>query len=176
MFPAMIEAFSRFLAIFLWTRRATDMRATDFLKASAAVFLTYSLMEILIEYAVLREMYAVLEGVSGVHVYRKHLALLFAALLFSPLYVFIFYLGYRRRGNREGIRFGFYTGILLSLVTGLNMYAILRIPIGLVWTWAAYGMVQFMLCGLVLARVFSFLRIDPACKGEAPVSETESER
>lgn len=152
------------------------MRVSDFLKASAAVFIAYSLMEILIEYAVLRELYAGLDGMSGVSVYRKHLALFFAAILFSPLYVFIFYLGYRRRGNREGIRFGFYTGMLLSLVTGLNMYGILQIPIGLVWTWAAYGMVQFMLCGLVLARVFSYLRIDPPCRGKNSESEAESER
>ena len=139
------------------------MKTGSFFKATIGVITTYSLMEFLIEQAVFRRVYTELNGGEELGITRKFLAVAFSALLLAPVFVHIFHLGYRRKGLREGIRYGFFMGLLLSLVTGLNLYAILRVPIGIVWQWTAYGMVQYMLCGLVLAAIFQYLKIESPC-------------
>ena len=54
----------------------------------------------------------------------------------------------------EGIRYGFCIGLFVMVPTAYNSYATLPIAHSLALTWFVYGMLQVILCGVVLSLVY----------------------
>jgi hypothetical protein len=42
----------------------------------------------------------------------------------------------------------------MSFVSIFNQYAVYPIPLWLAWQWFAYGLIQFMICGIVVALIY----------------------
>jgi hypothetical protein len=76
------------------------------------------------------------------------------ALIFSFLFVYIFSKGYEGRGIQEGIRYGLIIGLLMNVVGMFNQYAVYPLPLGLVIQWFIYGVIQFIICGIVVAALY----------------------
>jgi len=79
-----------------------------------------------------------------------HVIMLIGAFFFS----FIFSKGYERKGIAEGVRYGLYIGIWLSIGMAYGTYAMIQIPYSLALQWFIYGVIQYLVAGIVLALVF----------------------
>lgn len=75
------------------------------------------------------------------------------ALVQALFFVYFFGVGFENKGIREGIRYDFLFGLMMSFVGIFNQYGMYPVPLWLAWQWFAYGLIQFMLCGIALSMV-----------------------
>ena len=76
-------------------------------------------------------------------------------LIWVYFFTLFFVKGYENKGIMEGVRFGLYMGIFVSLVISYQNYVVLPIPYSLAFQWFAYGFVQSIILGVVAALIYS---------------------
>ena len=81
--------------------------------------------------------------------------------IFYIIYVFVAYIlstifskGYEGKGTAEGVRFGFYVGLLMAVPMAYGTYAVMPIPYSLALKWFIYGLIEYVVAGVILASVF----------------------
>lgn len=81
--------------------------------------------------------------------------------IFYVGYVFIAYFftlvfskGYEGKGLMEGVRYGTYIAMIVSLPAAYGMYGMMEVPYSLALKWFLGGWVEFILCGIALTFVF----------------------
>jgi len=79
-----------------------------------------------------------------------YLVMLFQAFFFS----FIFSKGYEGKGIAEGVRYGLYIGIWMSVGMAYATYAMIAIPYSMALQWFIYGVIEYVIYGIALALVF----------------------
>lgn len=72
----------------------------------------------------------------------------------SFFFAFIFSKGYEAKGIGEGVRYGLYIGIWLSVGMAYGTYASIAIPYSLALQWFLYGVIEYIIAGVALALVF----------------------
>ena len=72
----------------------------------------------------------------------------------SYFFTLIFSKGYMGTGIGEGIRFGLYVGMMMSIPMAYDTYAEMPIPYSLALQWFIYGVIQYIILGVVVAMVF----------------------
>jgi hypothetical protein len=87
-----------------------------------------------------------------------HLLMLIGSFFFT----FIFSKGFENKGIVEGVRYGIYTGIWLSVGKAYGTYAMIAIPYSLALQWFIYGVLEYVIAGVVLALVFGRQSADSA--------------
>src|SRR6266853_1866872 len=70
-----------------------------------------------------------------IHIVTAAIASFFFTLIFSK--------GYEGKGLAEGMRYGFYVGMLVSIPMAYDTYAAMPIPYSLALQWFLYGIVQY---------------------------------
>ena len=75
-------------------------------------------------------------------------------IVFSFFFTFIFAKGYEGRGCLEGIRYGFYIGLLFCFTAAFMQFVMYDIPYSLVWYWIILGIIQMILCGIAAALIY----------------------
>ena len=78
-------------------------------------------------------------------------------------FTLVFSKGFEGKGVMEGVRYGTYIAMMVSLPAGYGMYAAMPVPYSLALAWFLGGWVQFILCGIALTYVFK-------SKSEAPAA------
>jgi len=68
-------------------------------------------------------------------------------------FVFIFTRNYEGLGIAEGVRYGFYIGLLVAAIQ-LGSYAYLPVPFMIVACWMVASLIQGILVGAVTAAVY----------------------
>ncbi len=120
----------------------------------AAVFVTIEILEMLVNFVLLGSAYQSTASVWRPDMNSKmwifHLVMLFQAFFFA----FIFSKGYENKGVAEGVRYGTYVGIWLSIGKAYGTYAMIAIPYSMALQWFIYGVVEYVIAGIVLALVF----------------------
>jgi len=79
--------------------------------------------------------------------------IVFAQLMFSFVFGFIFTKGYENKGIMEGVRYGILIG-LLAIPCHLVSYAVQPLPIQLAILWSVGGLIEMILAGAILAAVY----------------------
>jgi len=74
-------------------------------------------------------------------------------LFYAFFFTFIFSKGFENKGIMEGVRYGFYIGMLVSLPMAYGTYAVMPVPYTLALQWFLYGLVVNIICGVVLTFV-----------------------
>jgi len=81
--------------------------------------------------------------------------------LFYVVYLFVAYFftlifskGYEGKGVMEGIRYGFYVGMMMAVPMAYGTYAAMPIPYSLALSWFICGLIEYVVAGVVLAMVF----------------------
>ena|SRR6266849_1556986 len=77
-----------------------------------------------------------------------------SAFITSFFFTLIFSKGYEGKGIPEGIRYGFYVGMLMSIPMAYDTYAAMPIPYSLALQWFLYGVIQYIILGAVVAMMF----------------------
>ncbi len=76
------------------------------------------------------------------------------ALIGAFFFSFIFSKGYEGKGIAEGARYGLYIGIWMSVGMAYGTYGMIAMPYSLAMQWFLYGVVQYVIYGIILALVF----------------------
>ncbi len=66
----------------------------------------------------------------------------------------IFSKGYEGKGVMEGVRYGLYIGIWMSAGMAYGSFAMIKIPYSLALQWFIYGVIEYVVCGVILAMVY----------------------
>jgi hypothetical protein len=126
--------------------------------AALAVFAAYFAMEFLVHGVWLKEIYRQTASLWRPEEEMKKLFLLMTLgqFLFAKFFTVIFSKGYEtgKNGLGQGLRFGFWVGLMLAPMTSLVWYAILPIPAILAVYWLAAGFVEMVVLGLVAGAVY----------------------
>ena len=75
-------------------------------------------------------------------------------LIVAFVLTWIFSKGYEGKGIAEGVRYGFFTGLLMATPMAYASYAMYPIPYSLALQWFLYGMIEYIILGVALALVF----------------------
>ena len=121
-----------------------------------AVFVAMMLTNFLIHQVVLGNLYRspamvnlmrpMAESMLWIHFVTAAVVAFFFVLIYSK--------GYEGKGMGEGIRFGFYVGMLMSIPMAYDTYAEMPIPYSLALQWFIYGLLQYIILGIVTAMVY----------------------
>jgi hypothetical protein len=66
----------------------------------------------------------------------------------------IFSKGYTGKGIGEGLRYGFWVGLLMATPMAYDSYASYPLPYSLALQWFIYGMIQYVILGAIVAMVY----------------------
>jgi len=119
-----------------------------------AVFLATQTFEGLINFYVLDPIYSQWSYVWRPIAEVKFWMLPFTGMFFSFFFTFIFSKGYEKRGLGEGIRYGFYVAMMVSLPHAYGTYALMQIPYSVALQWFIFGSLECVGAGMILAIVF----------------------
>jgi len=118
-----------------------------------AVFVTLEVLNFVIHGLILGSTYAsmtVWRSDMMSKMWITHLITLIGAFFFA----FIFSKGYENKGIGEGLRYGLYIGIWLSVGMAYGTYSMIAIPYSMALEWFLLGVVEYLIAGAVLAMVF----------------------
>ncbi|HLB00445.1 MAG TPA: hypothetical protein VJO14_03580 [Bacteroidota bacterium] len=76
------------------------------------------------------------------------------ALVVAFFFTLIFSKGYNHTGAGEGIRYGLYVGLMMVTPFAYDSYASYTIPYSLALQWFLYGIVQYVILGMVVSMVY----------------------
>lgn len=74
-------------------------------------------------------------------------------LFYAFFFTLIFSKGYENKGAMEGVRYGFYIGMMVSLPMAYGTYAVMPVPYTLALQWFLYGLAVNIICGVVLTFI-----------------------
>jgi hypothetical protein len=133
------------------------MDRKKFVLGGLSVFVVYTIFDILLNNGILR---GTMESEPLKRLWRPDMAdkvwiIWVAAFFWSFLFTLIYSKGYEGRGGvMEGVRYGFWVGLLMSIPMAFGSYVAYPIPYVLALQWFIFGTVQSVLCGITLAVVY----------------------
>ena len=69
-------------------------------------------------------------------------------------FTLIFSKGYEGKGIGEGIRYGFYMGLLMATPMAYASYAMYPMPYSLAMQWFLYGIAEYVILGIIISFVY----------------------
>jgi hypothetical protein len=118
------------------------------------VFIVLEILMFLINGVILSSAYSAIASVfrhdMSSKMWMYHVINVVTAFFFT----FIFSKGYEKKGIMEGIRYGFYIGVWMSVSMALGTDAMITLGRWMTIQWLIYGVIEYMIAGVVLALVF----------------------
>ena len=132
------------------------MNIKRFIIASVVVFVAASILGFLIHNVILMGTYESLTGIWRAKADMTSLMWIMypVGLVVSFLFVYIFTKGYEGKGILEGLRYGIWIGLFVNLPAAFSQYVVYPIPFSLAIQWFIYGMLEFIIIGLVAAAIY----------------------
>jgi len=119
-----------------------------------AVFVVLSVCETIVNLLLLSSAYQATahlwRPMAEMKIWLFYVVYLFIAFFFT----LIFSKGYEGKGIVEGLRYGFYVGMMMAVPAAYGMYGAMPIPYSMALQWFLYGLVEYLLCGMVVALVY----------------------
>ena len=117
-------------------------------------FILLEVLDILIHGVILMSVYQATQNVWRPDMMQKMWILHIVKIVVAFLVAFIFSKGYEGKGIMEGLRYGLYIGVLMSIGMAYGTYAMIAIPYSLALQWFIYGVIEYTIVGVALALVF----------------------
>ena len=127
-----------------------------------AAFVTLEILSFVVNYLILGPTYESLKSLWREDMMSKMWIYHVITLVGSFFFTLVFSKGYEGKGIMEGVRYGAYIGIWLSIGMAYGTYASIAIPYSLALQWFLYGIVEYIIAGVVVAMVFSKVAKEPA--------------
>ncbi len=123
-----------------------------FLIASVVVYVVYQILGFLIHNVILSGLYESLQNLWRSD--QRTWIIWLTGLIWAVLFTFFYTKGYEGKGVMEGVRYGLWIGLFISIPMAFNLYVVLPVPGSLALQWFIYGLLQTIICGTVLAIVY----------------------
>jgi hypothetical protein len=117
-------------------------------------FILLEVLDILVHGVILMSAYQATQNVWRPDMMQKMWILHIVKIVAAFFIAFIFSKGYEGKGMMEGMRFGLYMGVLMSMGMAYGTYAMIAIPYSLALQWFIYGVIEYIIVGIGLALVF----------------------
>ncbi|MDH3309960.1 MAG: hypothetical protein OEM48_07960 [Gammaproteobacteria bacterium] len=134
------------------------MNVNRWLLASLAVLIVIAVLEVLFNSFVLMGIY---EQTASVwrpfhEIERMTWAFWLGYLVFAPFFALIYIKGYEpgKTGFGQGLRYGLYMGVALTVMQNLVWYAVLPIPGELSFYWFLGGMIEAITAGAAVGLIY----------------------
>lgn len=131
-----------------------EVRMKKVLIGAAAVFVAVSVMDYVIHGVLLTSAYEATKSLWREDMDSKMWIFSVVALIGSFFFSYIFSKGYEGKGIAEGARYGLYIGIWMSVGMAYGTYGMIAIPYSMAIQWFLYGVVEYVVGGIILALVF----------------------
>lgn len=119
-----------------------------------AVFVTLEVLDMIIHGAILMSTYSAMQNVWRPDMMNKLWILHFVKIVTAFFFALIFSKGYENKGIMEGVRYGFYVGMIVSSGFAFGSYASFSINYQLALQWFFYSLIEYIIAGVVIALVF----------------------
>jgi hypothetical protein len=120
-----------------------------------AVFVTISACDFIIHNLILGSTYEQIKEVFRPDMMDKMWIISLVTAIVSFFFVLIFSKGYEGKGVVEGLRYGFYAGMMLATGSAYVSYATYAIPYHLAMSWFIYGLAEYLIAGAVVALIYA---------------------
>lgn len=134
------------------------MNTKSWLYASFAAFVVMAVIEFVVNGVLLADLYKQTASLWRPEAEMKQMMWLFwiAYLVFAPVFTLIYIKGYEKKkdGIGQGLRFGFFIGLLTAIPMNLIWYSVLPIPASLAVQWGIAGMVEMMAMGMAVGLIY----------------------
>lgn len=134
------------------------MNVKRWLFASLAVLVVIAVVEMVINNFLLMSLYQQTASVwrPMAEIERMMWVFWLGYLVFAPFFVLIYTKGYEpaKPGLGQGLRYGLYMGVVLSVMQNLVWYAVLPIPGVLAFYWFLGGMAESVAAGAVAGLIY----------------------
>lgn len=134
------------------------MNIKRWLLASLAVLIVFIVIDMIINNVLLADLYQQTASVWRPPQEMERMMWLFGVgyLIFSPFFALIYAKGHEpaKSGLGQGLRYGLYMGVLLSVLPSLVWYAVLPIPVVLAFYWFLGGMVECIAAGVAVGLIY----------------------
>ena len=126
------------------------------LMGAGAVFVAMVILGYLIHEVLLGSTY---RDASMMHLWRPPEEMMMGVIFVSNLIVsyflsLVFSKGYEGKGLGEGVRFGFFMGMIMATPMAYATYATMPITYSLALQWFIYGIIEYVIYGVILAAVY----------------------
>ena len=121
-----------------------------------AVFVVLEVVDIIIHGVILGSVYMNMPNVWRPDMMDKMWIMHIVKIVNAFILSFIFSKGYEGKGIWEGVRYGLYVGLMLSIGMAYGTYAMIAIPYSLALQWFIYGLIEYVIAGVALALVFGW--------------------
>jgi uncharacterized membrane protein len=119
-------------------------------------------LDILLHGVILGPTYATMQNVWRPDMMEKMWILHIVKIVVAFMFTFIFSKGYEGKGPWEGVRYGCYVGLMLSMGFAFGSYASFNISCQIAWQWFIFAMVEYIIAGIALAMVFGKKSKEPS--------------
>ena len=130
------------------------MNKKRFIIASIVIFVAILLLDMLEHGVVLMRAYEETTSLWRENMNTLMWIMWLGNIVFSFLFVFIFIKGYENKGISEGIRFGIIIGLLINVAGIFSQYVIYPLPFLMALQWFVYGMIRFVIYGVLTALIY----------------------
>lgn len=134
------------------------MNAKRFWIAVVVVFILIEVTSYIIHVAILGPTYES-EDIKGIFrtmedMQAKMWIMWVTDIIWAFFFTFIFVKGYENKGIMEGLKYGVYMGIFVSLVFSYQSYVVYPIPYSLAFQWFIFGLIQCLILGVTAALIY----------------------
>ena len=119
-----------------------------------AVFIAMSVCDYLVHGIILSESYKATANLWRPDMQSKMWIYTLISLIGAYFFSYIFSKGYEGKGIAEGMRYGLFIGIWMSVGMAYGTYGMIAIPYGMALQWFLYGVLEYILYGIILAVIF----------------------
>lgn len=130
------------------------MNVKRYLLSVLAVFIAMNVIDFLIHSVILMGTYSSLKDLWRPDMMNYMWIMYVYGVILSFLFVYVFTKGYENRGILEGIRYGLIIGVMIDGIGAFAQYMIYPLPINLAVQWSLYGVIRFILLGIIVALIY----------------------
>lgn len=130
------------------------MNVKRYLLSVLAVFIAMIVLNFIIHSIILMGTYTTLKELWRPDMMDYMWIMYITELILSFLFVYIFTKGYENKGIIEGIRYGLIMGVMIDGIGAFAQYMVYPLPINLAVQWSIYGILRFILLGVVAALIY----------------------
>jgi len=130
------------------------MNLKRFIWASIAVFVAFEISSAIIHSGILAKTYQALGPIWRPDMMSLMWIYHVGSLVLAFLFTYIFIKGYENKGIAEGVRYGIVMGLFANIPYAFYDYAMFPLPLSLCLQWFVYGMIEFIIVGIIVAAIY----------------------
>jgi len=125
-----------------------------FIIAVVSVFVIVQLTDFIFHNVIQGETYNAFSHIWRKDMMDKMWVLFVVSIMFSLFFVYIYIKGFMKNSILGGIKYGIVMSFVQPFIASLSQYAIYPLPFFLIVQWYIFGIIQFVLCGIVVSVIY----------------------